>query len=114
MKVIATKLGYFGKLRQPGDEFEVPAEKLSKLWHEVIGGKEKAADAETMTVTVPVKGKAGAAEPTAAEKRAAAAAERKAAKEAAKVSEKESEEQADGEQGGTAATGAPEIVDQEA
>ena len=23
MKVIATKLGYFGKLRQPGDEFEV-------------------------------------------------------------------------------------------
>ena len=24
MKVIATKLGYFGKLRQPGDEFEVP------------------------------------------------------------------------------------------
>lgn len=25
MKVIATKQGYFGKLRQPGDEFEVPA-----------------------------------------------------------------------------------------
>lgn len=24
MKVIATKLGYFGKLREPGDEFEVP------------------------------------------------------------------------------------------
>ena len=24
MKVIATKLGYFGKLRQPGDEFDVP------------------------------------------------------------------------------------------
>ena len=24
MKVIATKFGYFGKLRQPGDEFEVP------------------------------------------------------------------------------------------
>ena len=24
MKVITTKLGYFGKLRQPGDEFEVP------------------------------------------------------------------------------------------
>ena len=24
MKVIATKQGYFGKLRQPGDEFEVP------------------------------------------------------------------------------------------
>lgn len=24
MKVIATKLGYLGKLRQPGDEFEVP------------------------------------------------------------------------------------------
>ena len=24
MKVIATKLGYFGRLRQPGDEFEVP------------------------------------------------------------------------------------------
>lgn len=24
MEVIATKLGYFGKLRQPGDEFEVP------------------------------------------------------------------------------------------
>lgn len=23
MKVIATKLGYFGKLREPGDEFEV-------------------------------------------------------------------------------------------
>ena len=24
MKVIATKLGYFEKLREPGDEFEVP------------------------------------------------------------------------------------------
>lgn len=24
MKVIATKMGYFGKLREPGDEFEVP------------------------------------------------------------------------------------------
>lgn len=24
MKVIATKPGYFGKLRQPGDDFEVP------------------------------------------------------------------------------------------
>lgn len=24
MKVIATKLGCFGKLREPGDEFEVP------------------------------------------------------------------------------------------
>lgn len=24
MKVIATKRGYFGKLREPGDEFEVP------------------------------------------------------------------------------------------
>lgn len=24
MKVIATKLGYFVKLREPGDEFEVP------------------------------------------------------------------------------------------
>ena len=24
MKVIAIKLGYFGKLREPGDEFEVP------------------------------------------------------------------------------------------
>ena len=24
MKMIATKLGYFGKLREPGDEFEVP------------------------------------------------------------------------------------------
>lgn len=24
MKVIATKQGYFGKLRAPGDEFEVP------------------------------------------------------------------------------------------
>ena len=24
MKVIATKLGYFGKLHEPGDEFEVP------------------------------------------------------------------------------------------
>ena len=24
MKVIATKLGYFGKLREPDDEFEVP------------------------------------------------------------------------------------------
>ena len=24
MKVLATKLGYFGKLREPGDEFEVP------------------------------------------------------------------------------------------
>jgi hypothetical protein len=24
MKVIAKQLGYFGKLREPGDEFEVP------------------------------------------------------------------------------------------
>lgn len=35
MKVIATKLGYLGKLRQPGDEFEVP-EGSKSSWFEPV------------------------------------------------------------------------------
>ncbi len=33
MKVIATKKGYFGKLRQPRDEFDVP-DKSKASWFE--------------------------------------------------------------------------------
>ena len=35
MKVIATKAGYFGKLRQPGDEFDVPDGTKGSWFHPV-------------------------------------------------------------------------------
>lgn len=35
MKVIANKKGYFGKLREPGDEFDVP-EKSKATWFEPV------------------------------------------------------------------------------
>lgn len=35
MKVIATKKGYFGKLREPGDVFDVP-EKSKASWFEPV------------------------------------------------------------------------------
>lgn len=35
MKVIATKMGYFGALRQPGEEFEVPAGTKGSWFHPV-------------------------------------------------------------------------------
>lgn len=35
MKVVATKQGYFGKLRQPGDEFEVPKGEKASWFSEV-------------------------------------------------------------------------------
>lgn len=35
MKVIASKLGYFGKLREPGDEFEVPDGTKGSWFHPV-------------------------------------------------------------------------------
>lgn len=41
MKVIATKQGYLGKLRQPGDEFEVP-DGTKGSWFEPV--KQKAED----------------------------------------------------------------------
>ena len=47
MKVIATKQGYLGKLRQPGDEFEVP-DGTKGSWFEPVkkaeDKKPKAAD----------------------------------------------------------------------
>lgn len=49
MKVIATKLGYFGKIREPGDEFDVP-DKAKASWFEPVvdaapaGKKSKAPD----------------------------------------------------------------------
>lgn len=42
MKVIATKRGYFGKLREPGDEFDVP-DKSTASWFEPVGGDTKPA-----------------------------------------------------------------------
>ena len=51
MKVIATKPGYFGKLREPGDEFEVP-EGSKASWFQPVeqkasgkGGKKPEAQA---------------------------------------------------------------------
>ena len=38
MKVIATKQGYFGKLREPGDEFEVP-DGTKGSWFQPVGQK---------------------------------------------------------------------------
>lgn len=35
MKVIATKPGYFGKLREPGDIFEVPDGETASWFHAV-------------------------------------------------------------------------------
>lgn len=45
MKVIATKKGYFGKLREPGDELDVP-EKSKATWFEPVEkpGKDKKQD----------------------------------------------------------------------
>lgn len=48
MKVIAKQLGFFGKLREPGDEFEVP-DGTKGDWFEAVdkpveGKKAKAAD----------------------------------------------------------------------
>lgn len=40
MKVIATKAGYFGKLRAPGDEFEVP-EGAKASWFAPLNPPEK-------------------------------------------------------------------------
>lgn len=44
MKVIATKKGYFGKLREPGDEFDVP-EKSKASWFNPVEAA-KAAETE--------------------------------------------------------------------
>lgn len=46
MKVIATKAGYFGKLRQPGDEFEVPDDTKAASWFAPLEKAEKPAKAE--------------------------------------------------------------------
>lgn len=43
MKVIAIKQGYFGKLRNPGDEFEVP-EGAKASWFEPV--KQKVAESQ--------------------------------------------------------------------
>lgn len=48
MKVIATKKGYFGKLREPGDVFDVPDKSVAS-WFEPVekpgkGEKPKADD----------------------------------------------------------------------
>lgn len=45
MKVIATKLGYLGKLRQPGDEFEVP-EGSKASWFEPVKQEAKGKKAQ--------------------------------------------------------------------
>lgn len=46
MKVIATKLGYFGKLRQPGDEFEVP-DGTKGSWFQPVEQKSRGKKADT-------------------------------------------------------------------
>lgn len=45
MKVIATKQGYLGKLRQPGDEFEVPDGTKGSWFEPVKQAKAKAKNA---------------------------------------------------------------------
>ncbi len=50
MRVIATKTGYFGKVREPGDEFEVPAG-TSGSWFAPVKTTEK-----------PARGKKGEAD----------------------------------------------------
>lgn len=50
-KAIAKEVGYFGVVRQPGDEFEVPDGTESSTWFDVVGdkvkkGKGKKSDAE--------------------------------------------------------------------
>ena len=56
MKVIATKLGYFGKLRQPGDEFDVP-DGTKGSWFQPVekmrGKKSSATDAPDNTLDAP-------------------------------------------------------------
>lgn len=44
MEVIATKKGYFGKIREPGDKFDVP-DKSTASWFEPVE-KPKADKAE--------------------------------------------------------------------
>lgn len=39
MKATATAVGYFGVLRQPGDEFEVPDDTKPASWFELEGKK---------------------------------------------------------------------------
>lgn len=46
MKVIATKPGYFGKLRQAGDEFEVTDDTKEASWFEPVEKAEKTPKAE--------------------------------------------------------------------
>lgn len=40
-KAIAKEVGYFGVVRQPGDEFEVPDGTESSTWFDVVGDKVK-------------------------------------------------------------------------
>ena len=54
MKVIATKLGYLGKLRHPGDEFEVP-EGAKGSWFKPVPADEPEAK--------PARGRRASAEP---------------------------------------------------
>ena len=54
MKVIATKAGYFGKLRAPGDEFEVP-EGAKGSWFKPVPADEPEAK--------PARGRKASAEP---------------------------------------------------
>lgn len=77
MKVIATKPGYFGKLRAEGDVFDVP-EGTKASWFALYEPKE---GDEVMTVDPKAAKEAKAAEAKAAKE--AKAAEAKAAKEAA-------------------------------
>ena len=39
MKVIAIKSGFFGKLRAPGEEFEVPEDTKKSTWFAPVDGK---------------------------------------------------------------------------
>lgn len=41
MKVIATKLGYYGRLREPGDEFDVPSDAKAS-WFEPVETQQEA------------------------------------------------------------------------
>ncbi len=45
MKVIAIKKGYFGKLREPGDVFDVP-DKSKASWFEPANGKKGKPEAD--------------------------------------------------------------------
>lgn len=61
MKVIALKQGYFGKLREPGHEFEVP-DGTTASWFEPVKQQQKAEAKGGNKPTAPAAEKPAAAD----------------------------------------------------